>query len=268
MRRGSCALAATAALLVPAAAAQAEPTLSADTRSTDYAFTDARFMSGAGDRVVKSKIQLLGRTDRASVSDAGTDSATLIIEQTKCDAGVRRWRTYEARGVKGVAFDNLADVQSTLKGAIKLTGTESSASGCAATKPDAATARSLGAATVQVDSTWSNLQPTGDGSQLEPGPEPPPGSNDPPSLPPLEPPALDPQHACVQFLGGTTGTSSGWRGVFGGAEKLALYTPLVWGNLTPGGGAAQMGGFSSGNVKAGTDCGARQRAMRSRRRAR
>src|SRR4051794_12573660 len=111
MKRGTCALAATAALLATAGAAQADPTVSADTSSTQYAFTDARFVSGAGDRVVKSKIQLLGQRDRSSAIDAGADSASLLIEQTRCDAGVRRWRTYQARGVKNVAFDPLLDVQ-------------------------------------------------------------------------------------------------------------------------------------------------------------
>src|SRR4051794_10154202 len=107
MKRGTCALAAAAALLAVAGEAQGDPAVSADTRSTQCAFADARLASGTVDRLVKSKIQRLGRRDRAGVTDAGADSATLIIEQTRCDAGVRRWRTYEARGVKTVAFDQL-----------------------------------------------------------------------------------------------------------------------------------------------------------------
>jgi hypothetical protein len=220
---------------------------------------------------VQTRVQVLGQRYRSSATDAGADSASVVIEQTKCVAGVRHWRRFEARGVKGVTFDSAEPVQATLKGPVALSGSESTASGCDAAKPAAGTATPIAGGTIQVDAKWSQLESAGDGTEIENDPSsPPPPSQDPLTPPDLPPPTVpDPNHSCVGLFGGVGAESSGWRGSLAGAQSLPLYAQLAWTALTPDHGAAQMG-YSSQHytLLLGTDCPKPQRAVRSRARRR
>jgi hypothetical protein len=265
--KGTCALAATAAALLIAPGAQGDPTVSSDTSSTQYGYVDARSTNHSG---VQTKIQLLGQRSRSAAADAGTDTASLVIEQTKCIAGVRHWRRFEAHGVKGVTYDSAEPVQATLKGPVAVAGSESTAPGCDATKPAAGTAKPIAGGTIQVDAKWSQLESGGDGTEIEDEPSAPPPSGDPLAPPDLPPPsAPDPNHACLGVLGGVGGSTSGWRGSLAGAQSLPVYAQLAWTSLTPGHGTAQTGYSSYGYwLMAGTDCRTPQRAVKSRARRR
>jgi hypothetical protein len=241
------------AVLAVAPAAHAEPTIQTSTSYTEAAYVDARLTSvDRHEREVKTRVVLLGREEAASVQETAKDTASLLIEQSVCDDGTKRFRTFSVNGVEDATVDVTRQGIANVQGAFKLAGTETTAASCEAEQGDAATARSLGSRTVQVNGRWSLLYDGGDGSEIEdPAPEPGPEPDPVPELPEITPPESAP---CVWVGGSVGGGSTGFEGSFGGASTLPLFTAVNWATLTPGGGSAGYGYSEPGPTLMAGDC--------------